>query len=151
MASLNQNFNAGENKGQTEEKTKQVLGNISDKAIAAKDTTQEATQAAIDKTQETTKAGWEVAQGKAGQVKEKGLEASQSVKDVTQEKTSQAKEKGSEVGQSVKETTESSGKDNTGGFLQQTGETIKGAALSATEAVKQTFGIAQNDEHNKKP
>lgn len=104
-----------------------MLGNIADKAIAAKDTTQQTAQAAVDKTKETAQAGLEVAQEKVGQVKEKGLE----------------------VGQSVTKTAES-GKDTTGGFLQQTGETIKGVALGATEVVKNTFGIGQTDE-DKKP
>jgi len=32
------------------------------------------------------------------------------------------------------------GKDNTKGFLQQTGEKVKGIAQGATETVKQTLG-----------
>ncbi|KAJ1413406.1 seed maturation protein PM30 [Sesbania bispinosa] len=59
--------------------------------------------------------------------------------------TGQAKEKASEMGQSTKESAQS-GKDNTGGFLQQTGEKVKDMAQGATEAVKQTLGMGQKDD-----
>jgi hypothetical protein len=51
------------------------------------------------------------------------------------------------MGQSTKETAQS-GKDNSAGFLQQTSEKVKGLAQGATDAVKQTFGLAHDDEEN---
>lgn len=59
-----------------------------------------------------------------------------------------AQEKTGQVGQSIMGTAQA-GKDNTGGFLLQTGETIKGAAVGASEAVKNTFGVGQTDENKK--
>jgi len=51
------------------------------------------------------------------------------------------------MGQATKETAQS-GKDNSAGFLQQTGEKVKGMAQGATEAVKNTLGMT-NDEEDK--
>ena len=105
------------------------MGNLGEKAQAAKDKTRETAQAATDKTQQ----------------------AAQAAKEKTQENAGAAKEKASRMGQSTKESAQS-GNDNTGGFLQQTGGKVKGMAQGATDAVKQTLGLGQNDQgptHNR--
>ncbi|XP_057732993.1 late embryogenesis abundant protein 2-like [Arachis stenosperma] len=59
MASHDQSFKAGEAKGQTQEKSNQMMSNIGDKAQAAKDKTAQTTQAAKDKTQQAAQAAKE--------------------------------------------------------------------------------------------
>ncbi|XP_016172290.1 late embryogenesis abundant protein 2 [Arachis ipaensis] len=59
MASHDQSFKAGEAKGQTQEKTNQMMRNIGDKAQSAKDKTAQTAQAAKDKTQQAAQAAKE--------------------------------------------------------------------------------------------
>jgi len=75
------------------------MGNIGDKAQAAKEKVQQTAQAAKEKTQQAAHATKEKAQDTTGQARE----------------------------------TAQSGKDNSAGFLQQTGEKVKGMAQSATD------------------
>nr|XP_025621462.1 late embryogenesis abundant protein 2 [Arachis hypogaea] len=59
MASHDQSFKAGEAKGQTQEKSNQMMSNIGDKAQGAKDKTAHTAQAAKDKTQQAAQAAKE--------------------------------------------------------------------------------------------
>ncbi|KAL8542102.1 hypothetical protein ACS0TY_003092 [Phlomoides rotata] len=42
------------------------------------------------------------------------------------------------------------GKEKTGGILQQTWEQVKGMATGATDAVKRTVGMAEEEENKNK-
>lgn len=118
-----------------QEKTNQMMGNVGQKAQEAKEKTKGAAQAAKDKTEQAAQAA-----------KDKTQQAAQSAKEKAQVKSGETKEKASEMGESTKESAQY-GKDNTSGFLQQTGVKVKEMAHGATEAVKQTFGMApQSDE-----
>ena len=104
--------------GRTEEKTNQMMGNIGDKAQTAKEKAQQTAQAAKEKTQETAQAA-----------KDKTQQTAQATKEKAQDTTAQARQT-----------------DNSPGFLQTTGEKVKGVAQGATEAVKNTLGLGNDDQ-----
>ncbi|CAN6555948.1 unnamed protein product [Malus baccata var. baccata] len=135
MASHRHTYRAGEAKGQAQiyiyihilfhnDKTNQVMYTIGQKRQEVKDNTHETAQAAKGRT--------------------KG--ATQTTRDKGQEKGEVTKaKKASEVGQKAKDTA-GAAKEKSEGFLQQTGEKAKNMAQTTAEAVKNTFGMAKDDE-----
>lgn len=134
MASRDQQYRAGQAKGQAEEKTNQMLGNVKDKAQQSKDQTSDTMGSAWDKTKESKDQTGSYMSDKAGQAKDKASQMGQATKD-----------KASDMARSTKETAEA-GKDETGGMMQRTGETVKNMAAGATEVVKNTLGMGGNEE-----
>ncbi|QCE02095.1 late embryogenesis abundant protein 1-like isoform X1 [Vigna unguiculata] len=74
----------------------------------------------------------------------------QAAKEKAQEENDESKERASEMGRCMKEWAQY-GKENTGtgGFLQQTGKKVKEMAHGVSESVKNSFGMApQNDDED---
>ncbi|KAJ0075406.1 hypothetical protein Patl1_34456 [Pistacia atlantica] len=154
MASHNQSYKAGEARGQSEEKTDQMMEIMKEKAREAKEKTAETAQAAKEKTSQTTQAAKDktsqtaqAAKEKTGPdsptaqaAKEKTGQTAQSAKEKASGTTEAAKQKRQETAQEAREKAEV-GKEETGGIVQKTGEQVKSMAQGAAEAVKHTFGF----------
>uniref|UniRef100_A0A9I9DT19 Uncharacterized protein n=1 Tax=Cucumis melo TaxID=3656 RepID=A0A9I9DT19_CUCME len=83
---------------------------------------------------------------KAREAKEKTYETGRAVKDKAHGAADSTKEWASDTAQAGREKAQT-GKETTGGILEQTGEKVKSMAQGAAEAVKSTFGMAsQNDD-----
>ncbi|XLQ98667.1 hypothetical protein HN51_053362 [Arachis hypogaea] len=150
MASHDQSFRTGEAKGQTQEKTNQMMSNIGDKAQAVKDKTAQEAHSAWDKTAQTAQAAKDKTQQAAQTARDRTSDTAQNTREKAQNTAGATRDKASEMGQATRESAQA-GKDNAGGFLQQTGEKVKGMAQGAADAVKQTFGMAPHEDEHEHP
>ncbi|KAK9941361.1 hypothetical protein M0R45_017967 [Rubus argutus] len=80
MASHRQSYRAGEAKGQTEEKTNQMMESLGEKAQSAKDKTYQAAQTDKEKTKGATQSTTHKTQQKAGVAKDKAWESKEETK-----------------------------------------------------------------------
>ncbi|KAK2974369.1 hypothetical protein RJ640_021225 [Escallonia rubra] len=150
-------YRAGEAKGQAQfrlhstkqEKTGQMADTVRDKAHETKDKASEMAGNARDRTQESKDQTGSYLSDKTAAAKDKTWETTQAAKDKAAGATQATKEKASEMAESGKETAQA-GKENTGSVLQKTGEQVKSMAQGAADAVKQTFGMADEPEDQNK-
>ncbi|KAK8547609.1 hypothetical protein V6N13_024687 [Hibiscus sabdariffa] len=80
-------------------------------------------------------------------VKEKGEAAKQKTLETAEAIKDKSRGRGS-TNQKSKETSASEeAKEKSGGILQQTGDKVKNMAQGATQAVRDTFGLVDADDH----
>lgn len=115
------------------------MESLGEKAQAAKDKTYQAAQTTQEKTKGATQSTTHKTQEKAGVAKDKAWESKEATKD-----------KASEAAQRAGDTAES-GKEKNEGFLQQTGARVKNMTQGAVDTVKNTLGMAKDDEENGEP
>lgn len=87
--------------------------------------------------QEKTNQTMDSMKGKAEAAKNKTYATAEAAKDKTKETADAARDKAYE------------GKEKTGGILQKTGEQMKNMAHNAADAVKNTFGMANEDDEER--
>ncbi|GKV35811.1 hypothetical protein SLEP1_g44023 [Rubroshorea leprosula] len=101
------------------------------------------------RTEEKTNQTMDSMREKAEAAKNKTYESAEAAKNKTTETVEAAKDKSYETAEAAKEKAHE-GKEKTGGVLQKTGEQMRNMAHGAADAVKHTFGMANEDKdkHN---